>query len=301
MKPATSRRNFLKSAGTALSLASVTPHLLAADDKPASSARKRPNLKAIMWGTIGVKGSVMEKMKAVKAAGFDAVEMASHLDQAEVLKARDEAGLAIISVCGEKHWSKPLSHPDAAVREEGFAGLQQTLRDAKAYGATSILLVPGVVNKDVTFAECWQRSIEQIRRAIPLAKELGVIISIENVWNNFITTEDKAVKYLDEIDSPWVQWHFDTGNIIRYGDPIEWVKTLGKRITRVHIKEYSRDRAMKTGDVWAGFKSPLLEGANNWPGIMKALDEIGYTGPLITEQGGSLEDLSKALDRIIAA
>jgi len=304
MNPATSRREFLRLGATSLALASVSPGLLAANDQPAVAAgtpRKRPNLKAIMWGTIGVKGSVLDKMKAVKVAGFDAVEMASHLDQAEVLKARNETGLSVISVCGEKHWSKPLSHPDAAVREEGFAGLQQTLRDAKAYGATSILLVPGVVNKDVTFEECWQRSIEQIRRAIPLARELGVTISIENVWNNFITTEDKAVKYLDELNSPSVMWHFDTGNIIRYGDPIEWIKALGKRITRIHIKEYSRDRAMRTGDVWAGFKAPLLEGANNWPGIMKALDEVGYTGPLITEQGGSLEDLSKALDRIIAA
>jgi hexulose-6-phosphate isomerase len=243
----------------------------------------------------------MEKMKAVKAAGFDAVEMSSHMDQVEVLKAREATGLTVVSVCGEKHWSKLLSDPNVAVRDEGLAALQQTLRDAKAYGTDSILLVPGRVTKDVSFEDCWQRSIEQIRRAIPLAAELAVKISIENVWNDFITTEDKAVKYIDEINSPWVQWHFDVGNIIRYGDPIEWIKALGKRITRVHVKEYSRDRAMRAGDVWAGFKSPLLEGANNWPGIMKALDEIGYTGALITEQSQSLEDLSKALDRIIAS
>jgi len=302
MNPATTRREFLRIGATSLALASVTPRLLAADEQPAAApARKRPNPKAIMWGTVGTKGSVLEKMKAIKAAGFDAVEMASHMDQSEVIKARDASALPIISVCGEKHWSKPLSHPDAEVREEGFAGLQQTLRDAKAYGATSILLVPGVVNQEVTFEDCWRRSIEQIRRAIPLASELGVKISIENVWNNFITTEDKAVKYLDELNSPWVAWHFDVGNIIRYGDPIDWIQALGKRIARVHIKEYSRDRAMKTGDVWKGFSAPLLEGANNWPGVMKAFDEVSYTGPLITEQGGSLEDLSKALDRIIAS
>jgi hexulose-6-phosphate isomerase len=284
-----------------LALVSATAPLFAAEEKTIGAARKRPNLKAIMWDTIGVKGAVLDRMKAVKAAGFEAVEMASHLDQAEVLKARDAVGLPVISVCGAKHWSEPLSSPDAKVRESGFAALEQTIRDAKAYGATSILLVPGVVNKDANYEDCWQRSIEQIRRAIPLAKESGVTISIENVWNNFITTQEQAVKYLEAIDSPQVAWHFDVGNIIRYGDPIEWIKALGKRITRVHIKEYSRDRAMRAGDVWKGFGAPLLEGANNWPGIMKALDEVGYTGPLITEQGGSLTDLSKALDRIIAA
>ena len=301
MNPTSSRRSFLKTAGTALTFAGAAPRLFAAADQPATPARKRPNLKAIMWGTIGVKGSVLERMTAVKAAGFESVEMNSHMSHEEVLKAREETGLKIVSVCGAKHWDKLLSSPDAAVRAEGFAALQQTLTDAKAYGTDSILLVPGRVTKDVSFEDCWKRSIEQIQKVVPMARALEVKISIENVWNDFITTEDKAVKYLDEINSPWVQWHFDVGNIIRYGDPIDWIKALGKRITRVHVKEYSRDRAMRAGDVWKGFEAPLLEGANNWPGIMKALDEVGYTGPLITEQGGRLEDLSKALDRIIAA
>jgi L-ribulose-5-phosphate 3-epimerase len=298
------RRHFLGASGAMLTLAALTPSSFAAAD-PVNPA-KHPRKKAIMWGTVGVKGSVLEKMKAVKAAGFDGAELASHLDQAEVLKARDEVGLEIPSVCGERHWSSPLSHPDPKVRAEGLAALKQTLRDAKAYGAGSILLVPGVVNKEVSFDECWQRSIEQIRLAIPLAEELGVKISIENVWNNFITSEDQAVRYLEEINSPWVGWHFDCGNIIRYGDPIVWINTLGKRINRVHIKEYSLDRAMRNGDVWKGFGVPLLEGANNWSGIMKAFDETGYRNYLITEQGGGntpegLRDLRERLEKIIAS
>ncbi len=295
------RRHFLQRSGCSLAAATLgfAAHRATAQD--ASKAAPGKYKKGIMWGTIGAKGSVLEKMQAVKAAGFDGVEAMSPMDVAEVLKARDEVGLEIPSVCGEKHWGKPLSHPDAKVREEGLEALKQTLRDAKAYGAGSILLVPGVVNKDVTFDDCWKRSIEQIRLAIPLAQELGVKISIENVWNNFITTEDQAARYLDEINSPWVGWHFDCGNIIRYGDPIEWIRKLGKRIYRVHVKEYSRDRAMRAGNVGAGFNVALLEGANNWAGIMKALQEVGYAGYLITEQGGKLEDLSRALDKISAA
>jgi hexulose-6-phosphate isomerase len=302
MNPAFTRRDFLRAGGTSLLLATAAPQLLPAAT-PATPPRKFK--KAIMWGTVGMKGSLLDRMQAVKAAGFAGVEMTSHLEQAEVLKARDATGLEITSVCGERHWKLPLSHPEPKVREEGLAALHQTLRDAKAYGADSILLVPGVVNSEVNFDDCWKRSIEQIRRAIPLAEELGVKISIENVWNNFITTEAAAVRYLDEINSPWVQWHFDVGNIIRYGDPIAWIKALGQRITRVHIKEYSRDRAMRTGDVWQGFRVPLLEGANNWPGIMKALDEIGYRDYLITEQSGGdspegLRDLCQRLEKIIS-
>ena len=304
MNPNLTRRQFLSSSAAAMALAAMAPSLFAATET--SAPAKRTLRKAIMWGTVGVKGSVLEKMKAVKAAGFDAVEMASHMDQAEVLKGRDETGLEIASVCGERHWNLPLSDPDPKVRAEGLAALKQTLQDAKVYGASSILLVPGVVNKDVSFDDCWNRSIEQIKLALPLAGQLEVRISIENVWNNFITSEDQAMRYLDALDSPWAGWHFDVGNIIRYGDPIVWIKTLGPRINRVHIKEYSRDRAMRNGDVWKGFGVPLLEGANDWKGIMQAFDEIGYRSYLITEQGGGgtpegLRDLRERLEKIIVS
>lgn len=300
IKPIT-RRDFLRASTAGVALATLAPALFAADAPTAATpSRKRRFKKGIMWATIPGKGSVLEKMQAVKAAGFDAVEMNSHMDQAEVLKARAETALEIVSVCDDMHWKKRLSDPDPKVREEGLAALKQTLREAKAYGTDSILLVPGVAKNNVTFDECWQRSIEQIRLAIPLAAELRVRISIENVWNDFIVTEQQAVRYLDEINSPWVGWHFDVGNIIRYGDPLDWIRALGKRVNRIHIKEYSRDLAMRAGNPGAGFKVPLLQGANNWPGIIKALDQAGYTGPLITEQSASLDELSQALDKIMA-
>ena len=302
MKDPIARREFLRTAAATMTLASLGPQLFAADANPTVGRFKR----AIMWGTVGGKGSVADKMKAIKAAGFDGVEMMGQMDQTKVLQARDEAGLEIPSVCCEKHWSLPLSHPDPKVRTQGLADLKQTLRDAKAYGAGSVLLVPGVVNQETTFDDCWKRSIEQIRLAIPLAGELGVKISVENVWNNFITTEEQAVRYLNELNSPWVGWHFDCGNVIRYGDPMSWIQALGKHINRVHIKEYSRDRAMRSGDVWKGFNVSLLEGANNWPGIIKTFTGVGYFGYLITEQGGGdtpagLRDLSERLGKIIAA
>ncbi len=297
-----SRRDFLKTSSAALALAASGVTAFAADEKPSAN---RPMKKAIMWGTVGVKGSTLEKMKAVKAAGFDGAEMNSHMDQDEVLRARDETGLEITSVCGKLHWKMPLSDPDPKVREEGLEGLKQCLRDAKRYGAGSVLLVPGKAGKDVSYEECWTRSIAEIRKAIPLAEELGVLISIENVWNDFIIKEGEALRYLEAINSPWVKWHFDCGNIIRYGDPIAWIKKLGPHISRVHIKEYSLDGAMRSGKPGDGFNVPLLEGANNWAGIMKALREIGYADYLITEQPGGgtpegLKDLADRLGRIVA-
>lgn len=303
MNTSHTRRDFLKTSSAALALAALVPNVLAAGE---SSSADLSHKKGIMWGTVGLKGTTLEKMKAIKAAGFDGTEMMSHMDQDEVLRARDEAGLVIPSVCGKYHWSKPLSDPDPKVREEGLEGLKQCLRDAKRYGAGSILLVAGKVTKGTTYNECWTRSIAEIRKAIPLAEELEVRISVENVWNDFITKEDEALRYLEEINSPWVGWHFDCGNAIRYGDPMNWIKTLGHRINRVHIKEYSLDRAMRSGKPYEGFDVPLLEGANNWKGIMKAFREVGYANFLITEQpGGSspagLKDLCVRLGKIIAS
>ncbi len=288
-------------------MAALAPGALAAETaQPGSGTdRKRKLSKGIMWGTIGVKGSVLEKMEAVKAAGFEGVEMMSHMDPEEVLKARDATGLTIPSVCGAQHWAKPLSSPDPKVREEGLEALKQTLRDAKRYGASSVLLVPAVVSKEVNYAEAWTRSQEEIRKAIPLATELGVKIAIENVWNQFLLSPLEAARYVDEFKSPAVGWHFDVGNILNYGWPEQWIRILGTRIQKVHIKEFSRKKRDKEG-LWKGFEVALLEGDNDWPAVMKALDDIGYHGWAITEQGGGdtpegLKELATRLGKIIGS
>jgi hexulose-6-phosphate isomerase len=295
------RRDFIKSGASALALTAFAPAALGAE----SATGKRALKKGIMWGTVGVKGSVLEKMQAVKAAGFDGAEMNSHMDQDEVLRARDETGLEIPSVCGVHHWSKPLSHPDPKVRAEGLEALKQTLRDGKRYGASSILLVPGVVNADVSYADAYARSQAEIRKALPLAEELGVKIAIENVWNGFLLSPLEAARYVDEFSNKAVAWHFDVGNILNFGWPEQWIRILGPRIQQLHVKEFSRKKRDEQG-LWKGFDVKLLEGDDNWPAVMKAVDDIGYKGWAITEQGGGdspegLKDLADRLAKIIQA
>ena len=262
--------------------------------------------KAIMWDTIGYKGTVLEKCRAVKDAGFEGVEFMSHMDQDEVMRAMKETGLKAASVCGKHHWAKPLSSPDEKVRAESLEALKQTLRDAKRYGAPTVLLVPGVARDGVTYEECWSRSIAGIRQAIPLAKELDVKIAVENVWNNFLMKPEQAKQYLEEINSPSVGWHFDIGNHVRYGPSEEWIKVLGKRILNLHIKDYSTvaDESGKQ----KGFGVKLLAGSVNWPVVMSELDKIGYKGWAITEQPGAqtkdaeaLKEFSATLDKVFAS
>jgi L-ribulose-5-phosphate 3-epimerase len=269
-------------------------------------AAERNLRKGIMYATIKLPGSsVLDKFKAVKAAGFDGIEPMSHMSQTEVLDAFHATGLSAASVCCNTHWKNPVSDPDPEVRAIGVRGLEQALRDAKAYGATSVLFVPAVVNKQVTYKDAYTRSQTEIRKVLPLAQELGVKIAIENVWNHFLLSPLEAARYIDEFDSPAIGWHFDVGNVITFGWPAQWISILGKRIQKLHIKEYSLAKRDKTGPS-SGFDVKFLEGDDDWPAVMKALDEIGYQGWGIAEQPGAnspegLKDLADRMGKIFAS
>jgi len=296
------RRQFAKNtiiASAAISVSSVPG--FSKTVTPANRSLK----KGIMWGSIGVGKTISEKFQAAKLAGFDGVEPMSHLDRNEVLKARDATGLIIPSVCNALHWKFLLSDPDPKVREEGVAALKVSLEDAKAYGADTVLLVPGRVSDTVSYDDCWKRSVEEIKKVIPLAEKLNVKIAIENVWNNFLLSPMEAANYVDQFQSKIIGSYFDCGNILVYGWPEQWIKILGPRIAKVHIKEFSRKIADKQGK-GAGFGVKLLEGDVNWQAVMKALDDNGYSNWTTIEQPGGetpegLKDLCDRLAKIHAS
>jgi L-ribulose-5-phosphate 3-epimerase len=228
-----------------------------------------------------------EKFRILKELGYDGVELDSPGGQnkEEALAASKSTGLPIHGVVDSIHWKIRLSDPDAAVREEGLKGLLTAIRESKACGGSAVLLVPGVVDAKTNHDDACSRSIEQIRKALPLAAELGIHILIENVWNKMFYTEDggnaqsaeKLVAYLDAIDSPWVGSYFDIGNHQRFSKPAEWIRTLGKRIVKLDCKDWG---------VKGGF-GKIGEGDVDWPEVRKALAEIGYTGWATAEvQGG---------------
>lgn len=295
------RRQFTSNTLMASALISAFPVSAFADSTPVERTMK----KGIMWGSIGVGKTVMEKFRAAKDAGFDGVEVMSHMDRNEVLNARAATGLEIPSVCGEMHWKYLLSDPDPAVREKGVEALRLSIEDANAYGADTVLVVPGRVTEDVTYDECWTRSVEELKKVIPLATELKIKIGIENVWNNFLLSPMEAAAYVDQFKSAFIGFYFDCGNILNYGWPEQWIKILNHRIAKVHIKEFSRKLADTQGKS-AGFRVNLLEGDVNWSKIMTALEKIGYRGWTTIEQPGGdtyegLKDLCTRLTRIHAS
>jgi hexulose-6-phosphate isomerase len=298
------RRNFIKNTLLATGALTLAGNKIYAEMAAASSFTAMNFKKSIMWGTVGIEGSVLDKCKAIKEAGFQGIEPNSHMNRGEVIDAAKATGLIISDVCCSTHWGKPLSHPDAAVRQEGIEGVIVALEDAHAYGTDAILLVPGVVSDSVTYKECWNRSVEGIKKLLPTAKKLKVKICVENVWNNFLLSPMEACGYVDQFNSPYVKFYLDCGNILIYGWPEQWINILGNRIGRIHIKEFSKEIADRQGR-GAGFGAPLTEGNVNWAKVMAALRQNYQNVWLTTEQGGNktlveLKDLSGRFDKILA-
>lgn len=264
----------------------------------AADIEKRPRLrKAVQLGMLPKQLSDAEKFKLAKKCGFEGVEAypMSDLDAAHELgKLALEAGVPIHSIVFGG-WHAPFSDPNPEVVEKGLKGMENALRCANAMGATVVLLVPAVVKENVSYGDAYKRSQKHIRKLIPLAKQMRVAIGIENVWNKFLLSPLEFARYVDEFESPWVRAYFDVGNVILFGYAQDWIRTLGKRIVRIHLKDFKR-----RGYQWTN----LRDGDVNWREVRRAFDEIGYKGFMTTELGGGdetyLRDLVKRIDLIIA-
>lgn len=262
-------------------------------------------LKSLKFGMIGAGETVREKFEIARAAGFDGVELdsPSDLDLDEVMEARGAVGIKIPGVVDSAHWGKPFNHPDESVRAEGRAALETALRDCRRVGGSTVLVVPAVVGKGMSYAEAYRLSQLEIGRLVPLAEELGVAIAFENVWNGFLLSPLEAARYVDEFGSAHVGWYFDVGNIVNSGWPEHWIDALGDRILKLDVKEFSRSRRDNEG-LWKGFGVEIGEGDCDWPAVRESLVRIGYRGWASAEVGGGgperLAEIARRMDRVLA-
>ncbi|NLF17922.1 MAG: sugar phosphate isomerase/epimerase [Lentisphaerae bacterium] len=233
--------------------------------------------------------------------GFDSVEvptLRTDDERERFRKAARDAGVAVSSVMNIDHWSHPFSDPDPAVRAASLAGVQQSLDTAAALGGDTVLLVPAVVTPAVTYEQAWERSREAIGSILPQAEKLKVKLAVENVWNRFLLSPIEFAAYVDSFKSPWMTAYFDVGNIVAYGFPQHWIRTLGRRLDKVHIKGFDGPK-----HAW----TQLLAGSIDWPAVMAALREVGYDGAVTAELKGPGDDpraavqaISADMDRIFA-
>jgi L-ribulose-5-phosphate 3-epimerase len=300
-----SRREFLKSSLTACAAslaAGLRASMLAA---PADSLRESPATltikKGVLLDMLPAKLAYADRFKLAREVGFEVVQAPTEPDEhkaEEIRKAADGAGIRIDSVMNMDHWKYPLSSSDSAVVEKSLTGMLTSLHNAKLWGADAVLLVPAVVNAQTSYRDAWTRSQTEIRKLIPLAEELKIVIAIEEVWNKFLLSPLEMAAYIDEFRSPWIQAWFDVGNVVLYGYPQDWIRTLGKRIVKVHLKDFKRK---ESGYEWVNFG----DGDVDWPAVRQAFAEIGYTGSAIVELDAGdeayLRDVSRRVDRLLLA
>jgi hexulose-6-phosphate isomerase len=288
------RRAFLGTAAAVSAVAALSPRRAAAAD----GLRK-----AVYVSMLPKELPYPDRFKLAREVGFEGIEIGTIADPAEaqaIKEAAAQAGLVIHSVMNADHWKYPLSSADPEVVAKSVAGMEASLRNAKLWGCDSVLLVPAVVNPETSYQDAWTRSQRVVKeRLLPLARELKVVIGMENVWNKFLLSPLEMARYVDEFASPYVKAYLDVGNMLFYGYPQDWARTLGKRIHRVHIKDFKLERG-KGQFAWVN----LGEGDLDWVAVRKALGDVGYGGWVTTEIAGGdaayLKDVVARFDRFLA-
>ncbi|MFB3923823.1 MAG: sugar phosphate isomerase/epimerase family protein [Terriglobia bacterium] len=298
MKTESSRRDFLKA-----SMAAAAAAGLPAAHSVASPAPQGKLIKGVVWGMLPEKLSIADRFKLAADAGFEAVEGYTTEDPKvaeEIKKAADNNKIRITSVMNQAHWEFPLSSSDPAAVKKSMDGMKTSIQNAKLWGAEAVLLVPAVVNAQTSYKQAWDRSQKHIRELIPFAAENKIIIAVEEVWNKFLLSPLEFASYVDAFKSPWVKAYFDVGNVVIFGYPQDWIRTLGKRIVKVHLKDF------KMGKGWSPVTAQFVnlgEGDIDWAEVRKALGEIGYSGTVTAELDDGdlayLTDVRKRIDRLV--
>jgi L-ribulose-5-phosphate 3-epimerase len=300
------RRNFLRAGSMAL----AAPLLMRPGFDPvraAGASSRNDSLqgrlyKTLKIGMVNLPGSLTDKFTVLKEVGFDGVEMDSPgMDVEATRRAIAESGLPVDGTVCSTHWNVRHSDPNPETRAKALADLQKAIRDTHAVGGHTVLLVVGHGN-DGSEREVWDRSIANIRLALPLAAKLGIYIAVENVWNHFLYQhdgpDDQSAEplrdYIDELNSPWVGVQFDIGNHQKYSKPAQWIHTLGRRIVKLDAKDWGVEAG------WA----KIGEGDVDWPAVRQALLDIGFSGWAAAEVAGGgrerLAEISRNMDRVFA-
>jgi len=295
------RRTFLQLFATAPFWNGLDGRSLQGIDRGRSS--DRPAAKAVLISMLPKDLSYAQRFAVAREAGFAAIEMqtiARDDEAAEIRDAASKTGLRIHSVMNADHWRFPLSSADRDVVNRSVAGMETSLRNAALWGADTVLLVPAVVDQTTSYRDAWTRSQQAIReRVLPLARELKVIVAVEEVWNKFLLSPLEFARYVDELDSPFLKAYFDVGNVVFYSYPQEWIRTLGARIAKVHLKDFRLDRP-NGRFAWTN----IGDGDIDWLEVRRAFDDVGYRGFFTTEVAAGdaayLKDLAGRVDRFLS-
>jgi len=274
-------------------------------------------ISASYWmfeGGLEAREPIAEAMKEAKELGFDAIELAvagtgvltNRATQAQcedITATAQKIGIEIASLASGENWTCSPTANDEKIRNKSIDFNRKALQIAKWLGTDAYLFVPGAVDvfflpdaEVIPYDVCYQRASEAVRKILPAAEKAGVTICIENVWNKFLLSPLEMRDFIDSFGSKMVGAYFDVGNVLLTGYPEQWIRILGKRIKRVHVKDFNRSAGTAEGFV------DLLEGDVDFQTVKKALADIGYDGYVTAEMlpfaPGRPEKTARAMKKI---
>jgi len=247
--------------------------------------------------------------REAKAAGFQAVEPAMSFKgeitpattkkECEAIAAGAKAArIEMASLATGLFWRRPLTSSDPAVREEGLDIGARLIERAKWLGLDAVLVLAGLVDADTSYDVCYERGLKAIKKLARVAARHRVRIGVENVWNKFLLSPLEMRDFVDACDSKYVGAYFDIGNVLLTGFPDQWIRILGRRIVRIHAKDFR----VGVGNL-EGF-CDLLDGDVPWKKTMRALKAVGYksyvTSEIVPWRRGLTAKTSRAMDKILS-
>lgn len=250
--------------------------------------------------------SASQAMALAARIGYQSIELcvgesgpvpldATELDITALRREADKHGLALRTVGSGLGWNYPLTSPDPAVRAKGVEATAQALRITQWLGADTLLVVPGIVSETSSYDSALENALATVQDLTPAAEKLGVTLGIENVWNKFLLSPVEMRDFIDQCESECVGAYLDTGNIVLYGYPEQYLRILGARVRAVHAKDFRASAGNFDGFVM------LMEGDVNWPEVTAALKEIGFDGALTAEYGPYKHSLEVMLRHVHAS
>lgn len=188
----------------------------------------------------------------------------------------EDAGMPIGGVGGILSFSiYPLTSTDPSIANRAMDAVRRMADAARVLGAGSVLVIPGMLTEDMGYQEGYDRA--QARVAALAAEAPDVQFNIENVWNNFLYSPLELNGFVDGTGRDNVGIYFDIANARRFGYPQQWIRAMGKRVRKLHVKDYR----MAVDNIH-GFTN-ILDGDVNYPEVLRALRETGYDGELVIE------------------
>jgi len=280
------RRSLLQTGGLALGAGLLSP--LGSETHAGQFTGKIR--KSLKWSMIAQRDKMplLEVFKKLRECGYEGVEprvsevVPENAD--EWIAASRESGVII----------------DGTVAA-GWDDLPGAIDLTKRLGGDSMLVVARYDLKQPIQPQ-WDLWRDTFKEVGPLAEKHGVKILVENVWATFLISPFDMARFIDEIGHPFVQVHFDIGNMVRWGVPEHWAQVLGKRSLKLDIKEYDLKKAMNEG-MGKGFDVPLGEGSIDWPAVRTELAKIEFTGWAAAEVAAGdweyLADVATRMDRVL--